>query len=41
MARNAAEPVQALPHVGQAPLDAMLFDTVLRYEPDTQKGQAC
>lgn len=41
LARNAAEPVQSLPPAGQAPLDAMLFDTVLRYEPDAQKGQAC
>jgi uncharacterized protein len=41
LARNAAEPVQPLPPVGQAPLDAMLFDTVLRYEPDAKKGLPC
>lgn len=45
LARHAAEPVQALPPAGKAPLDAMLFDTVLRYEPDAhteaQEDQPC
>ncbi|MGS5089681.1 nucleotidyltransferase domain-containing protein [Hydrogenophaga sp. A37] len=45
LARNAAEPVQALPPAGQVPLDAMLFDSVLRYEPDAhtlaQEPQPC
>lgn len=41
LARNAAEPVQALPAAGQAPLDAMLCDTVLRYDLDARKGQPC
>lgn len=45
LARNASEPVQALPAAGQAPLDAMLFDTVLRYErdahADVREGQPC
>ena len=32
LARNAAEPVQALPIQGNAALDALLYDTVLRYD---------
>lgn len=41
LARNAAEPVQALPAAGQAPLDAMLFDTVLRFDTAKQKEGPC
>jgi hypothetical protein len=33
--RNAAEPVQAIPTPGTAALDALLFDTVLRYTKPT------
>ena len=32
LARNAAEPVQPLPVPGNAPLDVLLHDTVLRYQ---------
>ena len=32
LARNAAEPVQALPVPGTAALDALLYDTVLQYD---------
>lgn len=32
LARNAAEPVQALPVQGNAALDALLYDTVLRHD---------
>jgi hypothetical protein len=41
LARNAAEPVQALPTAGHAPLDAMLFDTVLRHDRQAQEVQSC
>ncbi len=41
LARNAVEPVQVLPPAGQAPLDAVLFDTVLRFDPVVQQGQVC
>jgi predicted nucleotidyltransferase len=39
--RNAVEPVQALPVPGHAPLDALLFDTVLRCDPEAREGVAC
>jgi hypothetical protein len=32
LARNAAEPVQPLPVPGNAALDTLLHDTVLRYQ---------
>ncbi len=41
LARNAAEPVQALPTRGVAALDAMLHDTVLRFDPTAMKEPAC
>jgi uncharacterized protein len=41
LARNAAEPVQALPARGTAALDAMLHDTVLRFDPSAMKEPAC
>jgi uncharacterized protein len=41
LARNAQEPVQALPTKGAAPLDAMLFDTVLRFDPVARQERAC
>ena len=41
LARNAAEPVQALPTRGAAALDAMLHDTVLRFDPCLMKEPAC
>ncbi|MGM9424710.1 nucleotidyltransferase domain-containing protein [Hydrogenophaga sp. MI9] len=41
LARNAEEPVQALPTKGAVPLDAMLFDTVLRFDPGTRQEPAC
>lgn len=39
--RNAVEPVQALPVPGHAPLDGLLFDTVLRCDPEAREGVAC
>lgn len=41
LARNAAEPVQPLPVAGHAPLDALLMDTVLRYDSLAQEAQPC
>lgn len=41
LASNVAEPVQALPTAGQAPLDAMLFDTVLQHDRRAQEVQPC
>lgn len=41
LARNAAEPVQAVPSAGHAPLDAMLFDTVLKHDRQAQEVQGC
>ncbi|HEX5739900.1 MAG TPA: nucleotidyltransferase domain-containing protein [Hydrogenophaga sp.] len=41
LARNAAEPVQALPAAGHAPLDAMLLGTVLRHDCNAQEVQPC
>lgn len=41
LARNAAEPVQAVPSAGHAPLDAMLFDTVLKHDQQAQEVQPC
>ena len=41
LARNAAEPVQAVPSAGHAPLDAMLFDAVLQHDRQAQEAQAC
>lgn len=41
LARNAQEPVQALPTKGAASLDAMLFDTVMRFDPVAGKEPAC
>lgn len=41
LARNAVEPVQALPASGTAALDAMLFETVLRFDPAARKEPAC
>ena len=38
LARNAMEPVQALPVPGNAALDALLYDTVLRYDASGAKG---
>ncbi len=35
LARNVAEPVQAVPAVGSAELDALLHEAVLRYDTDT------
>lgn len=40
LARNAAEPVQALPVPGHAALDAMLHDTVLRFDATVPKEEA-
>ncbi|MGP1684583.1 MAG: nucleotidyltransferase domain-containing protein [Giesbergeria sp.] len=39
LARNAAEPVQALPVPGTAALDALLYDTVLQYDAGTSPTQ--
>jgi len=41
LAHNAAEPVQPLPAEGRAPLDAMLLDTVLRYDTRVRRGEPC
>jgi uncharacterized protein len=41
LARNAQELVQALPTKGAASLDAMLFDTVLRFDPVVPQEPAC
>ena len=41
LARNAQEPVQALPTRGAALLDAMLFETVMRFAPTAHKEPAC
>lgn len=41
LAHHAQEPVQPLPTKGAAPLDAMLFDTVIRFDPDTRKESPC
>lgn len=41
LARNAQEYVQALPTKGAASLDAMLFDTVLQFDPAACKEAAC
>lgn len=41
LARNAESPVQALPTQGTAALDAMLHDTVLRFDPGAMKERAC
>lgn len=41
LARNAQEPVQALPTKGAAALDAMLFDTVMRFDTAAREEPAC
>jgi uncharacterized protein len=41
LARNAQEPVQALPTKGAESLDAMLFDTVMRFDPTAREEPAC
>ena len=41
LARNAAEPVQPLPVPGHAALDALLHDTVLRFNAPPAKEAPC
>lgn len=41
LARNAQEPVQALPTKGAASLDALLFETVMRFDPAARQEPAC
>jgi len=41
LARNAVEPLQPLPMQGAVALDAMLFDTVMRFDSESRKALAC